>query len=186
MRRARVANESRYLEFVDIADLHLAEFTTHVGRVTSHIGSDIVQKCLLVERHAAHVLVRLRRAPNLDRSWREMVSVLRNLAAQIHGLAERLRGDYYIKQVEAVAAVVSPVIQSETRISALEVPNEFVRVRFLVQSIVLHHMKETNGLPISTIRDDIDRRLAVPYFAIDAILLRATAQDGRPLQGLGP
>jgi hypothetical protein len=47
-------------------------------------------------------------------------------------------------------------------------------------------MKESNSLTISTIRDDIDRRLAVPYFAIDEILLRATAQDGRPLKGLGP
>jgi hypothetical protein len=91
---ARIANEFRYPEFVDVADLHLAEFSTHVGRVTAHIGSDTVQKCLLVERHAAYVLVRLRRAPNLDRSWREIVGILGNLAAKIHELAEHLRGDY--------------------------------------------------------------------------------------------
>jgi hypothetical protein len=152
---ARIVNKSRYPEFVDVADLHLAEFSTHVGRVTAHIDSDAVQKCLLVERHVAYVLVRLRRAPNLDRSWREIVSVLGNLATQIHGLAELLRPDYYTRQVNEVAAVACPAIYKATSIPALEVPDEFVRVRFLVQSIVLLHMKEGNGLTISTIRDEL-------------------------------
>jgi hypothetical protein len=127
---ARVVNKSRYPEFVDVADLHLAEFRTHVDRITAHIGSDAVQKCLLVERHLAYILVRLRRAPNLDRSWREIVSLLGNLAAQIHELGEYLCRDYYNKRVEEVASIACPAIHNETSIPALEVPDEFVRVRF--------------------------------------------------------
>jgi hypothetical protein len=182
---ARIANDSRYPEFVDVADLHLAEFSMHVTRINAQIGSDTVQKCLLVERHAAYVLVRLRRTPNLDRPWREIASVLEGLAEEIHRFAEHLRLDYYAKQVEEVSAIAGPAIRKTANIPSLKVPNEFVRVRFLIQSIVLRHMNESKRLTISTIRDDIDRRLAVPYFAIDVILLRAISPSERPLQPLG-
>jgi hypothetical protein len=170
---ARIANESRYREFVDVANLHLNEFSTHLTRVTALVGADTVQKCLLVESHAAHVLVGLRCAPSLDRSWREMVTVLKNLAEEIHRLAEHLRLEDYPKRVAMISAVAGPAIRETAEISSLEVPDEFARVRFSVQSIVLRHMKESENLTVLSIRYDTDRRLAVPYFTIDAMLLRA-------------
>jgi hypothetical protein len=33
-------------------------------------------------------------------------------------------------------------------------------------------MQKAGGFAIATIRDDIDRRLAIPYFALDLALLR--------------
>jgi len=50
-------------------------------------------------------------------------------------------------------------------------PDAFVRTRFGVQSTLLVRLKASVGLDIGTIKDDIDRILAVPYFTIDDALL---------------
>jgi len=115
---ARITNGSRYPEFVDMADLHLGEFKTHVNRLTAHIGSDAVQKCLLVERHLAYLLLRLKREPKLDRSWREIVDVLANLAARIRELAEYVRRDHYTKQFKVIATLADSAIVGHGRLYA--------------------------------------------------------------------
>jgi hypothetical protein len=46
-----------------------------------------------------------------------------------------------------------------------------VHARFGVQSRLLARLRATVGLDIGTIKDDIDRVLAVPYFTIDKALL---------------
>jgi hypothetical protein len=174
---ARIVNEPRYPEFVDMADLHLAELRTHVTRITAHVSTDAIQKCLAIESRMSYVLVRLRRGPKLDRSWLEFSELLANLAAQVLGLIELLYPRRYTKKIEEVASIVGPAIGGATAIPALQAPDEFVRSRFMAQSMVLRQIKASGGPPISTIRDDIDKRLAVPYFAIDTALLRATVPE---------
>jgi len=51
-------------------------------------------------------------------------------------------------------------------------PDRFVRVRFAIQTRILEEMRERGAFNIPTVRDDVDRRLALPYFSVDLALLR--------------
>jgi hypothetical protein len=176
---ARAANAPRYPEFVDVAHLHFNEFRTHVSRVTAHLGSEIVRKSSALEGHLGYLLVHQRRAPSLDRSWREMLELLADVAVQLGQLAEYVRRDYYAQRFRDIAALVVPAIASSTSKQGLRSPDEFVLARFSIQSLVLRHLRERG------IHYDIDRRLAIPYFVVDAILLRDNAVHGRSLESLG-
>jgi hypothetical protein len=48
----------------------------------------------------------------------------------------------------------------------------FVGIRFAIQTRVLATVTERGAFNIATVRDDVDRRLAMPYFFIDLALLR--------------
>lgn len=170
---ARVANQSRYQEFVDIADRHLREWDTRVMLVKEQLALDAVSQCLSVNERLGWALSRLRLRAKLDGSWPEFVNFLAQFAAQVDQLARSLSRDYYVNKSKEITGIVTPTFEKMPLITARHAPNEFVRCRFLAQSIVLNHMNEGNEPKILTIRDDFDRRLAVPYFTIDAMLLRA-------------
>jgi hypothetical protein len=169
---ARAVNQSRYTEFVDVADLHLSEFRTQVTRLSDDSDLDVITKCAEVERGLAWAILRLRREPKLDRSWREFIGSMRGLAERINALAEVVSGDYYAKRIKEVASVSEKVMQRLTGAPLTDNPDEFVRLRFSAQSDVIDQMQKIGGFAIATIRDDIDRRLAIPYFRLDLMLLR--------------
>jgi hypothetical protein len=100
---------------------------------------------------------------------------MQGLAERIDTLAEMVSGDYYAKRVSEVASVSEKIMQRLPGASLKDDPDEFVRLRFSAQSDVIDQMQKIGGFSIATIRDDIDRRLAIPYFRIDLMLLRGAA-----------
>lgn len=173
---ARRVNEPRYGEFVDIADQHLSEFRGQIARLSGESSADFSNRCAEVEARLAWAVMRLRRSTLLGTPWREFVPVLRKLGDTVDALAADAAPEYYPARRSEVASVVNEV-DSTTLRHSLEDPDEFVRHRFAMQSEVLRSMKASAALAISTIRDDMDRLLAVPYFTIDHHLLRIVA-DG--------
>ena len=169
---ARAANQPRYPEFVDIADLHLSDFRTQVTRLAGDSDIDTITKCSDVERGLAWAIVRLRRGPSLDRSWREFVGELCNLAERVNALAESASRDYYSGRVGEVAPVAQAAVQQVSTATLARSPDAFVQQRFSAQSAVLEKMQKAGGFALATVRDDIDRRLAIPYFVLDLALLR--------------
>jgi hypothetical protein len=170
---ARIANEPRYLEFVDIADLHIAEQGTHITRIKDQISPDAMQMYLNVERHMSYLLVRLRRGPRLDRSWVDFSAILAKLALQVLELIEFLHPGRYSGELTEAGSAVHLTNSWEMRPSDRKSADWFVDHRFAAQSFFLEQIRAPDSQPLRTIRDDIDRRLAIPYFAIDATLLRA-------------
>jgi hypothetical protein len=175
---ARTANAHRYQEFVDIADLHLSEFRAHLTRLTPTASSNIGGICLDVERRVAWVLTRLRRAPGLDRSWREYASIMRETADVVDALDTALGQEYYLQRAMETRDAVDHLVQSMFRGEIPPDANTFVRTRFSIQSMILVSIRESDPFAIATIRDDIDKRLAVPYFVIDRRLLNLTTTPG--------
>lgn len=177
---ARTSNVDRYKEFVDIADLHLIELRTQITRIGVHPARDIAASCFEVENRLAWALTRLRGGPKLDRTWADYVALMRETTDKIHAVNTTLGGKYYLDRAQEAADITNLSMQSAFGGEALTVADTFARTRFALQSMVLKHIERTNAFPIATIRDDIDKRLAVPYFAIDRMLLgRSIAQlDG--------
>lgn len=169
---ARSANQSRYSEFVDMADFHLSDFRTQLTRLAADTGIDTLTRCADVERGLAWAILRLRRGPSLDRSWRAFVAELHRIAERVSDLARWLGGEYYVKRIEEVASIVETETDRVDAATLANTPDAFVTLRFSTQSAVIEHMKSSGGFAIATVRDDIDRRLAIPYFAIDLALLQ--------------
>jgi hypothetical protein len=171
---ARRVNASRYAEFVDVADLHIAELRLYTSRLGPSAPAALIGLCSDVERRLGWLLTRLRREPHLDRGWPEFMSVLRESSQSVATLASLAGGNQYeAKSLQALEAAAQTLTLPGTTLSA---PDEFVRRRFAAQSHVVAGLQATEGLAIATVRDDIDRRLAVPYFALDLALIRQALQ----------
>ena len=167
---ARQVNAPRYSEFVDVADLHIAELRIYTSRLGPSATSAVIRLCSEVERRLGWLLTRLRREPYLDRGWPEFLSVLRESSQSVATLASLAGGnEYEARSVQALEAAAPTLTLPGTTLSE---PDEFVRRRFAAQSHVVASLQETEGVAIATVRDDIDRRLAVPYFALDLELIR--------------
>lgn len=178
---ARQANAARYPEFVDMADQHFSEFRTHVPRLAADTDFAVIEKCGAVERSVGWALTRLRRAPRLDRSWPELALNLHEAAERVDDLAAAAAGDYYAERREEVAPIIEKMVNAAVREQSPPSPESFVHARFSAQDAMLAHLRARGGFAIAAVRDDIDRRLAIPYFLVDLALLRqARAQDSRP------
>jgi hypothetical protein len=173
---ARAANKPRYGEFVDVAELHLSDFRTQVTRLAADSDLDIIAKCSDVERGLAWAIVLLRREPKLDRNWRHLVGDLRRLAERVDTLAESASRDYYSRRVGEVASIAQSAAQQEFTATLAGSPDVFVKRRFQAQSVVVEQMQKTGQFAIVGIHDDIDLRLAIPYFTIDLALLRKATE----------
>jgi len=57
--------------------------------------------------------------------------------------------------------------------------DRFVALRHSVQNAILAKMKESAAIAIATVRDDVERVLAIPYFTVDLVLLRWVAARRR-------
>jgi hypothetical protein len=169
---ARDANQSRYAEFVDIADQHFSDFRTQVTRLADDPDLDTIKKCSDVERGVSWAIVLLRRSPTLDRTWREFVTVLRDLAERVDILADTVSKDYYRERARGAALVIQEVLQNVSPSTLENSADMFVKIRFKAQSAILAKMRAANEFVLGSIRDDMDRRLAIPYFVIDLELLR--------------
>jgi hypothetical protein len=119
---------------------------------------------------------RFRGEPILDRSWSEMATRLEKIAVATRSFCERAAPEYYTRCQTDASTTLEEWKASSPRISLADA---FVRARFGVQSRLLVRLKANVGLDISTIKDDIDRVLAVPYFAIDNALLSVLASQLR-------
>jgi hypothetical protein len=169
---ARAASKPRYGEFVDMLELHFNDFRIQVTRLAADPDLDIIAKCGDVERGLAWALVRLRREPMLDRTWRRLVGDLRLLAERVDALAEAASRDYYYRRAGEIAVIAQAAIQKVSAATLADSPDLFVQRRFQAQSAVVEQMLETGRFATAGILDDIDRRLAIPYFTIDLALLR--------------
>lgn len=159
-------NLDRYPEFVDIADQHLADLRTQITRLSVADGPGIVKTRGEVERGIAWAIARLRRGPTLDRSWPEFATMLVEIAGRVDALAKSVSPEYYAARVGVISRQIRAID------SSLRTPDDFVRARFQTQSVVLSELSSADKAPVTTVRDDMDSRLAVPYFAIDLALLR--------------
>jgi Domain of unknown function (DUF4062) len=174
---AKRVNEPRYPEFVDIADQHLSDFRGQIARLSSDRDAEFPRRCAEVESDLAWAVTRLRRTTVLGTPWREFVQILRKLAGRVDALAAMASPDYYAARVDEVASIVKR--EGFTLLPAsLQDPDLFVHRRFATQSEVINWLKHTAALAIATVRDDMDRVLAIPYFTIDHHLLRMVT-DGR-------
>jgi hypothetical protein len=183
-KRARAVNESRYNEFVDIADQHLNELRIQVTRLAFDARSDIIPMCVDVERSLAWAFTRLRRGPTLDRHWFEYTADLLNAARRVDALANAAGGIHYASRAEEVEEIIKALFERHLGSSRMsDLADQFVQLRFEAQSAVLARMRRRKDFVIATIRDDIDKRLAVPYFTIDFMLLRNALKFLPPTAG---
>ena len=169
---ARDANQSRYAEFVDVADQHFSDFRTQVTRLADDPDLDTITKCSDVERGVSWAIVLLRRRPILDRTWREFVAALRDLAERVDILADTVSRDYYRERARGASLLIQEVLQNVSPATLADSADMFVQTRFKAQSAILAKMRTANEFVLGSIKDDIDRRLAIPYFIIDLELLR--------------
>ena len=133
---------------------------------------DTLSRCADVERGLAWAILRLRRGPSLDRDWCEFVGELWKIAERVCVLAGSISGGYYARRVEKIASIVETTTKRADSATLASAPDAFVTLRFSAQSAVVHQMKDSGAFAIATVRDDIDRQLAIPYFALDLSLLR--------------
>jgi hypothetical protein len=171
----RRANEALYNESVDIADQHLSDFRVQVTRLGGDEDPDFTKRCADVEAGLASAITRLRRGPTLDRPWHEFAQRLVTLAERVNTAAADGAPDYYKTRVQEVAPITERALGTETA-DTLANPDTFALRRFSVQSRVIGHLRQTAALAIATVRDDVDRVLAIPYFTIDRFLLRIMGQ----------
>jgi hypothetical protein len=173
----RAANSSRWTEFVDTADSHFSDYRIQVTRLVSgseHSDSGLItQAAVNVERGIAWAITRLRRGPQLDRPWHEFVRLLRDQAERIKTLAEAIDSTSFAISSRQAEVAVSELLRESPQ-TVRDSPEGFARLRFTAQSRLLARMRETEGFAPATVRDDMDLRLAVPYFSIDCSLLGAT------------
>ena len=168
----REANRSRYEEFVDMADQHLSEFRVQVTRLAGEPDSQLVKGCSEVENGLAWALTRLRRGPELDRLWRDFAPIMAKLAEKTNALAQLATPDYYASRCQEVLTLVEGKLHNSPISFSQRSSDEYVRIRHFAQQLVLDKMRQTAAIAIATVRDDMDRVLAIPYFTIDLILLR--------------
>jgi hypothetical protein len=174
---ARIANEARYGEFVDVADSHLAELRTAIPRLAPDTDIDLIQQSSGVERSVGYLLVRLRRSPTLDRPWSDFAIVLHEAAERIATFAATAEPVYNAERNAEVASIIGADLEGVDPDELRRSADRFVRARFAIQTSVLSAVRERGAFSIATVRDDIDRRLALPYFFIDLALLRHTSKS---------
>ena len=170
--RVREANRPRYVEFVDMADQHLSELRVQVTRLASESDSQLVKGCSEVENGLAFALTRLRRGPALDRPWRDFVPTMAKLAERTNALAELATPDYYSSRRQEVLTIVQSALEKSQISLSQSSSDEYVQIRHFAQQLFLDRMRQSAAIAIATVRDDMDRVLAIPYFTIDLTLLR--------------
>jgi hypothetical protein len=173
---ARSVNATRYGEFVGIADQHLKELSAQITRLVAARDAVTSIEASDVEKRMVWAVERLRGEPVLDRSWSEMAARLEQIAIVTRSFCERAAPEYYTRCQTDASTSLEEWKVSTPRISSADA---FVHARFGVQSKLLLRLKASVGLDIGTIKDDIDRVLAVPYFTIDNVLLSVLASQLR-------
>ena len=180
--RVRTANSARYTEFVDMADQHFADFRIQVTRLTGEAEADILQQCVDLENSFGWALTRLRREPRLDRPWHQFAAFMSGVGEKVHHLASTASPEYYARRRDEILAVIDQQLTGGSQRTWQGSADLYVERRHFAQNLILAKMREISALAIGTVRDDMDRVLAIPYFKIDLVLLRqvvAAATTGK-------
>ena len=170
---ARAVNQARYNEFVDIADLHFSDFRLQVARLLNGENHDNSKKCDDLDRALSWAIVRLRRGPAIDRNWLEFIKILYDISEKVNVLCNFVDQNYYLASIDQVSSEVQMRMRKISSETLRNFPEVFYRHRLSTQQDVIDKMKINKEFTIATIRDDISRKLAIPYYYIDLILLRA-------------
>ena len=173
---ARRANKSRYGDFIDLADEHLSNYRVQLARLTAGGHDGFVNLCADLDVRLAWAINRLRRSSTLSTPWKDFVPTLAKLADDVSEVAARAAPKYFEDRVSEVSAVTNGI---EAAGASLLDPDTFVHRRFKLQSDILRLLKGTAAITIATVADDMDRVLAIPYFAIDRGLLCAARAGSR-------
>jgi hypothetical protein len=176
--RARTANRARYTEFVDMADQHFADFRVQVTRVTDGANADIIKQCMELERSFGWTLTRLRREPSLDRPWRQFAALMAAAAEKVHLLASTASPEYYSQRQAEILTVIERPLKDWCLPASEQLADPYIERRHFAQNLVLDKMREPSAITIVSVRDDMDRVLAIPYFTVDLVLLRQLASTG--------
>jgi hypothetical protein len=171
---ARSVNAARYREFVSIADQHQKELGAQITRLVATRDVAISVAASDVERKLIWAVEQLRREPVLDRSWSDMATHLAKIAVVTRSFCDQAAPEYYARCQTDASATLDEWKASRPQILLADA---FVHARFRAQSKLLVRLKSCVGLDIGTIKNDIDRVLAVPYFTIDAALLNLLASQ---------
>jgi L-asparaginase II len=90
-------------------------------------------------------------------------------------LASTVSPEYYARRREEVLAVIDQTLASRAEQAWQQSADLYVERRHFAQNLILAKLKETSALAIATVRDGMDRILAIPYFTVDLVLLRQLA-----------
>ena len=175
----RAANQARYAEFVDMAEQHFADFRIQVTRLPSEGEADIVRQCMGVEKSFGWALTRLRRAPDLDRPWHEFATFMAGVGESVHALAQTAMPAYYTARRDEVIGIIEQAVDGCPDAMWHTSADRYVTLRHGVQNAILAKLKESTAIAIATVRDDVERVLAIPYFTLDLLLLRQVAAISR-------
>lgn len=175
----RKANAGRHLEFVDIADQHLSEFKHQTTRLSYDSDFHLMEAANGVERALGLLLTRLRRDGGHNPSWAEFLGLLHHAAERVEALITQVSREYVEKRRAEVSDAIGAVTKDVDAQTLTTLPVTLVRLRHAAQSKVISQMQRTGGFTIATVRDDVDRQLAIPYFTIDLMLLRKAIEVSR-------
>jgi hypothetical protein len=168
----RTVNSPRYGEFVDMADQHFADFRIQVTRLAGATEAEIARQCMDLENSFGWSLTRLRRGPELDRSWAVFATLMAGLGERVHLLGETAAPSYYASRRGELLDLIDQTIAHRSDHRFHESADRYVGLRHVCQNLILAKLQATSTITIATVRDDIDRVLAIPYFTVDLVLLR--------------
>jgi hypothetical protein len=162
--RVRSANSARYAEFVDMAEQHFADFRIQVTRLSDSTEGDIIRQCMDLENSVGWALTRLRREPRLDRTWHEFARFMAGVGERVHLLADTAAAAYYASRREEILALIEQAMADHLPQAWRDSADRYVELRHVCQNLILARMRQTSAIAIATVRDDMDRVLAIPYF----------------------
>jgi hypothetical protein len=83
-----------------------------------------------------------------------------------NALAELVTSDYFASRRQEVLAIVQATLERSQISLSQRSSDEYVRIRHFSQQLVLDKMGQTAAIAIATVRDDMDRVLAIPYLRL--------------------
>jgi len=171
----RIANAGRHLEFVNMADQHLSDFRNQITRLATESNFELMETAEAVERGLGHLLTRLRGEGELNPPWADCLVLLHRIAERVEALITEVSSKYVEERRGEVAIITDTLLEGVDAKELMSSPLAFIRRRHAAQYKVIAELRRTSGFALATVRDDFDRRLAVPYFTIDLYLLRSVA-----------
>jgi len=173
-------NIARYPEFVDTADQHLGDLRSQLTRFASSFDSGLRERSLHVERRLSWAMTRLKRGPDMAKTWSEYSGSMHEISQQVHEFCVAAAQEYYLEKSATVEAVVDRILSQYGKLSTQVPLDKLFQLRLAIQSTLLEGNQRTGGPPIRTIRDDMDQQLGISYFIVDRRLLQEITKNAQP------
>jgi hypothetical protein len=100
------------------------------------------------------------------------MNALHDSAERVAALVTASNAEYLSERRTEVAAIVESCVRGIQPRVLHGSPDAFVQARFGAQTKVLDELRTHSRFVPASVRDDVDRRLALPYFLINLALLR--------------